>query len=72
MMTFAAVFTLFIVGFGFMAAMLKFSQYREKEGALCCTDALDIELDDCDTCPRKDTEDCELHHEMEKAKANKE
>ena len=71
MMTFAAVFVLFMFGFGFMAAMLKFSQFRERENELCCTDALDEELDDCDTCPRKDTYDCELHNEMEKAKKRK-
>lgn len=70
MLSYLVVFLFFILAFGFFALMLHFSQYRQRENSLCCTDALDEfeKGDNCDTCPRKDADECSLHQLQEDGK----
>ena len=59
MTQYIAAFAFLLFGFGFMALMLHFSQYKKRKST-CCGDVFDsFEIgDDCDTCPNKDTDAC--------------
>ncbi len=66
MMTFLAVTALFMVMFGFMALALWFARYKQ-EGRACCSTGIEEllaeDFDPCLTCPRKDSEECNLPHD---------
>ena len=61
MTAYIATFVFIIFGFSFMALALHFSGYKKNGG--CCTDGIDFTGDkeeDCDTCPNRETESCQL------------
>ena len=56
MMTYLIVFVFITVAFIFMAAMLHFSKYKQREGG-CCADSIEttgFKEDSCFSCPNKD------------------
>ena len=56
MMTYLIVFVFITLAFIFMAAMLHFSKYKQRESG-CCADSIettDYNEDLCFTCPNKD------------------
>jgi hypothetical protein len=56
MMTFLIVFLFIVLAFTFMAAMLHFSKYKQREGG-CCADSIEttgFKEDSCFSCPNKD------------------
>jgi len=60
MMTFLIVFLFIVLAFTFMAAMLHFSKYKQRESG-CCADSIetsDYNEDSCLTCPNKEDENC--------------
>ena len=55
-MTYLLVFLFIILAFAFMAAMLYFSKYKQKEGS-CCSSGIETtgdKEDSCITCPNND------------------
>ena len=56
MMTYLIVFVFITLAFIFMAAMLHFSKYKQRESG-CCADSIettDYNEDSCFTCPNKE------------------
>ncbi len=56
MLTFLIVFLFIVLAFTFMAAMLHFSKYKQREGG-CCADSIETngyKEDACFSCPNKD------------------
>jgi len=56
MMTYLIVFLFIILAFIFMAAMLHFSKYKQKEGS-CCSSGIETagpKVESCSSCPNKD------------------
>ena len=56
MMTFLIVFLFIVLAFTFMAAMLYFSKYKQKEGS-CCSSGIETTgstENSCLSCPNKD------------------
>ena len=56
MMTFLIVFLFIVLAFTFMAAMLYFSKYKQKEGS-CCSSSIETTGstdNSCLSCPNKD------------------
>jgi hypothetical protein len=55
-MTYLMVFLFIVIAFIFMAAMLYFSKYKQRESS-CCTSSIEptgIKEDSCLSCPNKD------------------
>ena len=60
MMTYLIVFVFITLAFIFMAVMLHFSKYKQRESG-CCADSIettDYNEDSCFTCPNKEDENC--------------
>jgi len=56
MMTYLIVLLFIVLAFIFMAAMLHFSKYKQKEGS-CCSSGIETDgykEDTCISCPNKD------------------
>jgi len=56
MMTYLIVFLFIVLAFTFMASMLYFSKYKQKEGS-CCSSGIETygsKEDSCISCPNKD------------------
>jgi hypothetical protein len=56
MMTFLIIFSFIVLAFTFMASMLHFSKYKQKEGS-CCSSGIEStssKEDSCLSCPNKD------------------
>ncbi len=56
MMTYLIVFLFIVLAFIFMAAMLYFSKYKQRESSCCAysIETTDFNEDSCFTCPNKD------------------
>ncbi|NNG26017.1 MAG: hypothetical protein HKM87_00710 [Ignavibacteriaceae bacterium] len=55
-MTYLIVFLFIVLAFTFMASMLYFSKYKQKEGS-CCSSGIETDgykEDSCISCPNKD------------------
>jgi hypothetical protein len=56
MMTYLIVFLFIVLAFVFMAAMLYFSKYKQRESSCCASsiETISYKEDSCFTCPNKD------------------
>jgi len=56
MMTYLIVFLFIVLAFSFMATMLYFSKYKQRESG-CCASSIEttgFKEESCNTCPNKD------------------